>query len=437
MNAPQRIIIPYSPRPLQRAIHDQLHRFNVLVCHRRFGKTVLCINELIKEAIKCKKQDGRYAYVAPFMLQAKDVAWTYLKRYTNPIPGVQYNESELRVDLPNGARIRLYGADNAERLRGLYFDGVVLDEYGQMSPTVWPEIIRPMLADRGGWAIFIGTPMGDNHFREIYDSATSSNPEYLGPEWWAAKFKASDTDVLSPHEIDAMRRSMSEEQYDRELECSFAASVPGAYYAKALQEAEEEGRITIVRHDPLIKVYTCWDLGHDDDTSIWFIQQKGPQVRVIDYYENHGEHMDHYLGVCREKPYIYGPFILPHDSEEHRIAAYRSPAQIVRNLDYKTIVVPRTNNVQHGINLGRALIEAAWFDAETCAQGLKSLRNYQREWDEDRKVFREKPRHDWASHAADAWRTAAEGLPNAPIQKPMDRYSQKPQNLAPASWMSA
>jgi len=434
MNAP--VVIPYAPRRFQLEIHNALKRFNVLVAHRRFGKTVLCINELIKEALTTKKADARFAYIAPYLLQAKDVAWTYLKRYTNPIPGVEYNESELRVDLPNGARIRLYGADNAERLRGLYFDGAVLDEYGQMAPSVWPEIIRPMLADRGGWAIFIGTPMGDNHFREIFDQATSSNPEYLGPDWFAAKFKASETDVLSPHELDAMRKSMAEDQYDRELECSFAASVPGAYYAKALQEAEEDGRITVVKHDPLMKVYTCWDLGRDDDTAIWFLQQKGPQVRVIDYYENHGEHMDHYLSVCRDKPYNYGPFVLPHDADELRIAAYKSPAQIIRGLEYRTIVVPRTNNIQHGINLGRALIETAWFDAEKCAQGLKSLRNYQREWDEDRKVFRERPRHDWASHAADAWRTAAEGLPAAPIVRKEDRYSWKPTPSGPPSWMA-
>lgn len=431
------VVLPYAPRPLQREIHFNLRRFNVLVAHRRFGKTVLCINELIKKALECTKADGRFAYIAPYLLQAKDVAWTYLKRYTSVIPGVEYNESELRVDLPNGARIRLYGADNAERLRGLYFDGAVLDEYGQMSPSVWPEIIRPMLADRGGWAVFIGTPMGDNHFREIFDLATPSNPNYLGDEWYSAKFKASDTHILNENELAAMRKSMAEDQYDRELECSFAASVPGAYYAKALQEAEEEGRITKVRHDPLMKVYTCWDLGRDDDTAIWFIQQKGPQVRVIDYYENHGEHMDHYMLLCKNKPYTYAPFVLPHDADELRIAAYKSPAQIVRSLDYRTIVVPRTPNIQHGINLGRALIGAAWFDAENCAQGLKSLRNYQREWDEDRKVFREKPRHDWSSHAADAWRTAAEGLPAAPIAQREDRYSYRNKAGAPASWLGA
>ncbi len=152
-------------------LHRQLQRFNVLVAHRRFGKTVFCINELIAKAAANRHAEPRYGYVAPLLAQAKDVAWHYLKRFTAPIPGISVSETELWVDLPNGARIRLYGADNADRLRGLYFDGIVLDEYAQMSPRVWPEIIRPMLADRAGWALFIGTPMGRNHFCALYEQA--------------------------------------------------------------------------------------------------------------------------------------------------------------------------------------------------------------------------------------------------------------------------
>ena len=163
----------YAPRPLQAKLHRQLKRFNVLVAHRRFGKTVFCINELIAKAAANNRTEARYGYVAPLLTQAKDVAWAYLKRFTAPIPGVNVSETELWVDLPNGARIRLYGADNADRLRGLYFDGVVLDEYAQMHPRVWSEVIRPALADREGWAIFIGTPMGRNGFCDLYESARS------------------------------------------------------------------------------------------------------------------------------------------------------------------------------------------------------------------------------------------------------------------------
>ncbi len=178
-------VVLYAPRPHQARLHAGLKRFNVLVAHRRFGKTVFCINELIAKAAANPRPEPRYAYVAPLLTQAKDVAWEYLKRYTAPIPGATAHESELRVDLPGGGRIRLYGADNADRLRGLYFDGVVLDEYALMHPRIWPEVIRPALTDRGGWAIFIGTPMGRNQFSALYQAA-----QYQ-PEWLAARFRAT------------------------------------------------------------------------------------------------------------------------------------------------------------------------------------------------------------------------------------------------------
>ena len=234
------IVIPYAPRLLQARLHESLKRFNVLVAHRRFGKTVFCINELIKKALECKLKDGRYGYLAPQLGQAKDIAWMYLKRYALVIPGATANEAELRVDFPNGARIRLYGAENPERMRGGYFDGIVLDEYAQIAPRVFPEIIRPMLADRQGWAIFIGTPMGENQFAEIYRLAQQDDV------WFAALFKASETGVVPQVELDAARRMMTDDQYAREFECSFAASVPGAYYAKLLERAEQGGRISRV-----------------------------------------------------------------------------------------------------------------------------------------------------------------------------------------------
>ena len=164
-----RVSTGYQPRPLQAKLHREVKRFNVLVAHRRFGKTVWAVNELIDQCLRCPKPDPRYAYIAPFFNQAKDIAWEYLKRYTAPIPGATPNESELRVDLPGGRRIRLYGADNADRMRGIYLDGVVLDEPAQMEPRVWSEIIRPALADREGWAVFIGTPMGRNAFHDRYE----------------------------------------------------------------------------------------------------------------------------------------------------------------------------------------------------------------------------------------------------------------------------
>src|SRR5262245_33424174 len=164
-NQPQLTVpIAYAPRKAFMPFHDRQARWSCLVCHRRAGKTVACINDLIRAALTCTKQEGRFAYVAPQYAQAKDIAWTYIKQFTATIPRIQYNESELRVDFPNGARVRLYGTENESRLRGLYFDGVILDEYADIHPRVFDEIIRPLLADRNGWAVFIGTPMGHNQF---------------------------------------------------------------------------------------------------------------------------------------------------------------------------------------------------------------------------------------------------------------------------------
>jgi hypothetical protein len=191
------IELPYLPRPHFLSFHARKERFAVLVCHRRAGKTVACINDLIRAAVTCPRPQARFAYLAPYYAQAKDVAWDYLTSYVAPIPGVGVNISELRVDLPNGARLRLYGAENAERLRGLYLDGIVIDEPADMDPRVWPEILRPALADREGWAVFIGTPKGRNAFCELWEKAKAD------PAWFTLMLKASETGILPAQELAA------------------------------------------------------------------------------------------------------------------------------------------------------------------------------------------------------------------------------------------
>jgi phage terminase large subunit len=199
------VVIPYSPRPLQLAIHEALdaHRFGVVVCHRRFGKTVMAINHLIRAALTCEKERGRFAYVGPTYRQAKAIAWDYLKHYSRPVPGSDFNESELRVDFPNGSQVRLYGADNPDALRGIYLDGVVPDEFGLMQGKVWSEVLRPALTDRKGWAVFIGTPNGKNAFWELRDFAAAD------PAWYLAEYKASETEILPADELDLARSTMS------------------------------------------------------------------------------------------------------------------------------------------------------------------------------------------------------------------------------------
>jgi len=426
----RRIIIPYAPRPLQREVHNNIKRFSILVCHRRWGKTVCAINEIIKSLGKCQHPNPRFAYIAPLFNQAKTVAWDYAKYFTQPIPGVKVNEAELRIDLPGGARISLYGADNPDRLCGLYFDGVVLDEYADMSPRLWSEVLRPALSDRKGWALFIGTPKGRNQFWEVYNNALKDS------DWYAAMFKASDTGVLPIEELDAARKDMSEEQYAQEFECSFQAALIGAYYGKEIAKLEAGRRVTGVPHDPALKVYTAWDLGVDDSTAIWFVQVTGPEIRLIDYYENSGCGLDHYAKILKQKPYVYAEHYLPHDVKVTELGTGRSRLETLRGLGIEATPLEATS-VEDGINAARLVLGKAWFDEENTKRGLEALRQYEREWDDKQKTFKNRPRHNWTSHAADAFRYLAMGLPGAQptaMQQPLFPYSSREQSST--SWMA-
>lgn len=218
------ITIPYKPRYPQNIIHPQLesHRFNVLVAHRRLGKTVLAINHIIRMASENKSSDGRYAYIAPFLRQAKLIAWDYLKKYTAPIPGTIIREGDLIVELPNKSRIYLFGADNPDSLRGTYLDGCVLDEYAQIKPELFSEIVRPALSDRNGWCLFMGTPKGQNAFFEIYNHAIKS----MGADssWWAGCYRGDETGVISDVEMAEIRSVMAESTYRQEILCDFTAA---------------------------------------------------------------------------------------------------------------------------------------------------------------------------------------------------------------------
>lgn len=219
------IKIPYCPRHPQTEIHPQLdsHRFNVLVAHRRMGKSVLCINHTIKKAIQNKLGSPRYAFIAPYLKQAKMIAWDFLKRFSAPIPGIQINESELSVELPNKAKIWLIGADNPEAIRGTYFDGVVLDEYAQIKPWVFNEIVRPTLVDRNGWCIFGGTPRGQNQFLEIYQTA-QKKVAAGDQDWWHGIYRADETNVIPVDELVQLKATLSDKIYRQEFLCSFEAS---------------------------------------------------------------------------------------------------------------------------------------------------------------------------------------------------------------------
>jgi phage terminase large subunit len=399
----QHVTIPYRPRPLQRAIHAVLeaYRFVVAVCHRRFGKTVMAVNHLLKCALLCQKERGRFYYIAPTYRQGKAVAWDYLKHFAAVVPGVQFNESELRIDLPNGAQVRIFGADNPDSLRGLYADGVVLDEYGLMAPNVFSEVIRPLLSDRQGWAMFIGTPNGKNQFYDIAQKAKSGEAG-----WFFSEYRASQTGIVPAEELMAARSVMTSDEYLQEFECSFEASVKGAVYARELQQAREDGRVTQVPYDPALPVDTNWDLGYRDATAIWFTQSAyGGAVRVIDYYEHQGYGLDHYVQVVNSKGYSYAEHWLPHDVQQHELGTGKTLLEQLRQTLRPAVAVAPRLALEDGINAARLLFPRCWFDKAKCEQGLEALQNYKWDFNTRVKDFTHLPVHDWASHGADAFRT--------------------------------
>ena len=413
------IEVPYRPRPLQQEIHDQLdaHRFGAVVCHRRFGKTVAAINHLVKAAFGCPLDRPRYGYVAPTYTQGKAIAWDYLKHYVAPIPGVGVNESELRVDLPGDRRIRIFGADNPDSMRGLYFDGAVLDEFGLMKGAAWSEVIRPALSDRKGWALFIGTPNGRNAFYEVCQASKA------GGDWFFREFKASQTGIIDPKELESARSQMTADEYAQEYECSFEASVKGAVYARELLQARTDGRVSRCPYDPILPVYTAWDLGVGDATAIWFAQAIGSEVRIIDYHESSGEGLHAYAAVLDRKGYKYGAHYGPHDIKVRELSTGKSRVEIAQSLGINFQVCPQ-HKLEDGINAARMLFPRLYFDETKCKVGLETLQNYRWDFNQRLDEFKATPVHDWASHGADAFRILAMML-KQPIKYAPINYSSK------------
>ena len=399
------IVIPYTPRKLQSELHNNLdgHRWGVIVCHRRMGKTVMAINHLLRAAVLCERPSPRYAYLAPTYRQAKSTAWDYLKQFASKIPGTKFHETELRCDLPNGARISLLGAETPDSLRGIYLDGCFMDEVADISASVFPEIIRPALSDRKGWCFFVGTPKGQNAFYEMYEQAV------INDGWFTVVHKASETEILDEEELASAKEAMTADQYAQEYECSWVANIPGAIFGKELQASLEEGRIGRVPHDPSSRVDTWWDLGIGDSTAIWFTQSIGRSVHVIDCYEARGEGLPHYVKVLTQKNYLYGDHFAPHDIEVRELGSGKSRREIAYDLGLNFRVVPKLP-VEDGLHAAQMLIPRCWFDAEKCKDGLVALRQYHRAYNERNRVFRNSPVHDWSSHFADAFRYCAVGI---------------------------
>lgn len=403
MGEPRRIVIPYSPREAFKPYHSSTKRNTLTVAHRRAGKTVARLNKIIRAAVT-GPIDGRYGYLGPTYVQAKDIAWGYLKHYTAPLleHGGGKNEAELSITLPAGQVIRLYGAENYDRMRGLYFNGVALDEAQDIPPVALTQVILPALADRGGWLDAAGTPKGRAGLLYQLKQMALADPD----SWFYQELKASVTGILPQPELDRLKTLMPANEYEQEMECSFDAALTGAYYANEIKAAEEGNRITSVPWEPLLPVFTAWDLGMADSTSIVFWQQtRGGEIRVIDYYEASGHGLDHYIQAMRAKPYTYGKHFAPHDIKVRELGTGKSRLEVAQSLGIRFDMAPNVT-VEDGINAVRLMLPRCWFDKAKTSTLMEALRLYQEKRDVKRNVSLG-PLHDWTSHAADCVRYMA------------------------------
>lgn len=420
--------IPYRPRALQKVVGKAMrtHRFGVLVCHRRWGKSVCGVNVLQQGALMCEKPRPRFAYIGPTYRQAKATVWDYVKFYARPIPGIVFNESELRADYPNGGQVRIYGGDDPDSLRGLYFDGVVVDEYGLHQSDIFSTVLRPALSDREGWALFLGTPNGRNQFYQIHEHAKAD------PTWFHALYKASETGILSVLELAEARKVMTADEYAQEYECSFEAAVKGAIYAAELEAARASGRVCAVPYDPVLPVDTDWDLGIGDSTSIWFSQSlRSGEVRIVDYYEASGEGLPHYAQVLTTKGYTYGQHWAPHDIAVRELGSGRSRLETAATLGIRFNICPNIP-IEDGIHAARMLFPRCYFDAQHCKPGLEALQHYRRDYNTRLNEFKPTPVHDWAEHGASAFRYLAVRQ-QAPKDKKRPEYGRP--LTGPTAWM--
>ena len=370
----------------------------VLVIHRRAGKTTAALNHLQRDALQIP--NSRWAYIAPTYKQAKFIAWDLIKQYSRIIPKIDYNEAELTVKYPNRAKLTLYGADYPDSLRGLGFWGVVFDEYSQQPSNIFTEIIRPTLADKKGYAIWIGTPKGKNEFYRLYQEGRNN------PDWFSLLLTVDDTGVISKEELADAKNIMGSDEFLQEWYCSFEASIKGAYYAEEIAEARQKKRISKVPYDKALKVHTVWDLGVGDATSIGFWQRVGKELRLIDYYESTDKGLDHYIAYLQRKPYIYGSHFAPHDIQVREFSTGKSRLEIAKGLGINFEIVANLA-VDEGINAVRLMFNHLWIDENRCQIFLDYLSQYHKEWEEKRGAFRNKPYHDFTSHAADMLRYTA------------------------------
>ena len=390
------------------------------IWHRRSGKDKVNIADivpgrLIKDPILVK-------FVYPTLVMGRDNLWEGIGsdgfKFIDHIPEFiragQANQSRMTIPIIKGSIFQIAGTDNPDSLRGGNAKMYVFSEWSEHDPYAW-DVVEPILRENDGIAIFNMTPKGDNHARALYEYAKNN------PKWYVEVLTAQDTRLFSPAQLDEIRqdiisrftangRSESEAlaYFDQEYMCSFTSPVIGSYYGAAIRKAEEENRITSVPHNSGVSVSTYWDLGIDDSTTIWFLQTVGQELHLIDYYENSGEGLPHYVQIIHGKGYTYQNHYAPHDIEVRELGSGKSRMEIAKSLGINFKLCPNLS-VDDGIEAARTIFSRCWFDQTKCDRGIQALKNYKKDWDEKNKIFRNNPKHDWSSHGADSFRYLAIG----------------------------
>jgi len=419
-SSPIQIPYLYQPRtyqlPLLKALDSGIKRA-VCVWHRRSGKDKTFIQVVAKKAFERK---GTYFYLFPTYSQAKKVIWDGMDATGFPFMGhfpsdliESKNESELRVELVGGSAVQLIGTDNINAIMGTNPLGCVFSEFALQDPKAW-DYMRPILRENGGWAIFNMTPRGKNHGYQLFQMAQGN------PDWFCQRLTIEDTGVLTEEDMHRERQEgMSEEMIQQEYYVSFAGVMQGSVYGQQLELAEREGRVCGVPWEPNLPVDTWWDIGTSDATAIWFTQDVGREVHIIDYLEDSGtgKGIDHYVRVLQSKPYVWGVHHGPHDIEAHQFAANgKSTREQASALGFHFHRDTLKSDGNASIRAARSFMNKCWFDRVKTERGRSCLQSYHYPWDEKRSCYGDDPYHDWSSHGSKAFEYLGIGHKGSPVK---------------------
>lgn len=392
-------MLSYIPREHFIPFHNRVQRWACLTTHRRAGKTVALANDLIYGALQCPLRKPQLAYIGPTFTQAKRIAWQYLKDYAEPYLARAPQESELKLTLKNEGTIHVLGADNADALRGMYLDGTVNDEYAFWRPSVFSQVIRPALSDRSGWSVFASTPRGKNLFWDVHKESLAKPRE-----WYHLTLRASESGIITLEELDDLRRSMDPEEYAQEYECSFDAALKGAIYASEMDMLFAEQRVLSNLYDPELTVHCVFDLGFTDATVvIWFqIDPRKGTIRIIRCRATSGEDIFYHIAAIHDFPGTVGDVWLPHDAKAKNLQTGRSVVEQFLSEGITPRIVPN-HKIRDRIAATRRAFPQIEIDQDDTGELIEALKSYRREWNEDLRMFTERPVHDWASHFADGF----------------------------------